>query len=120
MNKIAYLIAFAIIGRLTFYMLYFCGVDSEKWGNYFFIWFKLLLCFCFLTIRSFVANKEYRRSLLLLASFFSFTIIWEIIVLISPKMEYAQNLITVLFLLLIIVISCITYLPYIKLRFKKW
>lgn len=118
---ISYYIAYIILGRLFLYLWYFiCGSGAgaySLWSNCFFIWFKGIIIFSLLLINTFVNDKKFNVVLKLLAGFLATTVLWEIAVIIWPPLENNEPLITILFVVLISIVACITYLPSIK---KIW
>jgi len=112
-----FLIAFILLGQLV--LLLFADFDKHFWISFYWIWHKTVLVFAMLIIRNNMTHKPYANVFLLLALFFLFMLLWEVLVSFYPTIENSERWARIIFSVLIIIVSCITYLPFIKRIWQK-
>lgn len=131
--NLSYFIAWMLIVKFMLYLWYFVIksiADKQHvylydtdlyfyWSCGTFIWIKVGLMWVFVLFRNFVSDRKIKFTFFLLALFFAITVLWEIAIIIHPPLIEEEAPVFALFLILTFIISCITYMPFIKRTWQK-
>ena len=111
------LIAFILLGQLI--MLLIADFNNDFWISFYWVWHKGTLLLCMRVISLNIKPIKYANVFNLLAWFFGFMLIWEVIVIFYPPALKNETWARIIFTVLVIEISCIIYLPYVKKIWQK-